>query len=374
MKIVVAMDSFKWTLKSCEACEIVAGAICQCLPGAEVVIRPMADGGEGTAEAMIRATGGRWVERVVTGPLPQMQAKAGFAWFQAERTALVEMAKASGLELLRGEKMNPLRTTTYGTGELIREAIEYGAERILLAVGGSATVDGGVGTATALGWRFLDRRGHSIALGGGGLEDIETIVQPGRLELGAVEVLCDVDNPLCGSQGAARIYGPQKGANTETVEQLERGLLHLAKVVRSQLGCEISEIPGGGAAGGLAAGAVAFMNGTIVSGIDTVMARSGLRAELASADWVVTGEGCFDEQSLRGKVVSGILKIARESQSKVAVLAGQVKVPSVEYERLGVAAAIGCRTEKMSLDYALEHSRELLCGAARRFAKEYASR
>jgi len=374
MKIVVAMDSFKGTLTSSEACEIVAGAISQCVVGAEVVIRPMADGGEGTAEAMIRAAGGRWVERVVTGPLPQMKAKAGFAWFEEERTALVEMAKASGLELLRADQMNPLQTTTYGTGELIREAVEYGAERILLAVGGSATVDGGVGAATALGWRFLDGQGRPIALGGGGLEDIERIVEPSGLELGAVEVLCDVDNPLCGSQGAARVYGPQKGANREAVEQLERGLLHLAKVVRSQLGCEISEVPGGGAAGGLAAGAVAFMNGTIVSGIDTVMARSGLRAELASADWVVTGEGCFDEQSLRGKVVSGILKAARESQTQAAVIAGQVETASEEYQRLGIAAAIGCRTEKMSLDYALEHSRELLCGAARRFAKEYASR
>lgn len=374
MKIVVAMDSFKGALKSCESCEIVAGAICQCLPGAEVVIRPMADGGEGTAEAMIRAAGGRWVEHRVMGPLPEMEVEAGFACFDAERMALVEMARASGLELFRADEMNPMKTTTYGTGQLIKAAVEYGAERILLAVGGSATVDGGVGAAAALGWRFLDGQGHSISLAGGGLEHIERIVEPSGLELGAVEVLCDVDNPLCGSQGAARVYGPQKGANRETVEQLERGLLHLAKVVRNQLGCEISEVPGGGAAGGLAAGAVAFMNGTIVSGIDTVMACSGLDAELAAADWVVTGEGCFDEQSLRGKVVSGILKIAGESQSKVAVLAGQVKVPAVEYERLGVAAAIGCRTEKMSLDHAIEHSRELLGGAARRLAVEFLAR
>jgi len=373
MKIVVAMDSFKGTLKSCEACEIVARAICEYVPGAEVVIRPMADGAEGTAEAMIRAAGGRWVERVVTGPLPEMQVEAGFAWFEVERTALVEMAKASGLELLRADQMNPLRTTTYGTGELIREAIEYGAERILLAVGGSATVDGGVGAATALGWRFLDGQGHSIALGGSALEHIERIVKPSGLELGAVKVLCDVDNPLCGSQGAARVYGPQKGADRETVEQLERGLLHLAEVVRIQLGFEISEVAGGGAAGGLAAGAVAFMNGTIVSGIETVMARSGIRAEIASADWVVTGEGCFDEQSLRGKVVSGLLKAARESQTQAAVIAGQIKTFAEENQRYGVTTAIGCRTDEMPLDYALEHCRELLGDAARRFAMEYAS-
>ncbi|MBN2269310.1 MAG: glycerate kinase, partial [Sedimentisphaerales bacterium] len=291
-----------------------------------------------------------------------------------EGTALVEMAKASGLELLKADQLNPLRTTTYGTGELIKEAVEYGAERILLAVGGSATVDGGVGAATALGWRFLDGGGEDISLGGGGLEHIARIVAPSSCKLPAIEVLCDVDNPLCGSEGAARVYGPQKGANRETVEQLERGLLHLAKVLRSQLGCEISELAGGGAAGGLAAGAVAFMNATIVSGIETVITWSNLRAELASADWIVTGEGCFDEQSLRGKVVSGILKAARESQTQTVVIAGQVKTTSEEYQRLGIAAAIECRTKKISLDYAMEHSRELLGGAARRFAKEYASR
>ena len=371
MKIVVAMDSFKGAVKSWEACEIVGGSIRECVPGADVVILPMADGGEGTAEAMIRASGGLWVDRKVMGPLPEMEVEAGFAWFDGERVALVEMAGASGLELLRTDQMNPLKTTTYGTGELIKAAIEYGAKRILLAVGGSATVDGGVGAATALGWRFLDGQGQSIGLGGGGLERIEAIVEPSGLEICPVEVLCDVDNPLCGDDGAARVYGPQKGANREMVEQLERGLLHLAKIVRRELGCRISDVPGGGAAGGLAAGAVAFMNGAIVSGIETVMSRSNLSAELASADWVVTGEGCFDEQSLRGKVVSGIIKAACESQTRVAVLAGQVRVAAEEYGGLGVATAIACRTDEMSLDYSIEHCRELLGDAASRFAKEY---
>lgn len=365
------MDSFKGSLKSYEACEIVAEGIRECAGGAEVVIVPMADGGEGTAEAMLRSGGGKWVERTVMGPLAEMEVEAGFAWLEGEAEAVVEMATASGLELLRADQMNPLLTTTYGTGELIKATIEDGAKRVLLAVGGSATVDGGVGAAMALGWRFLDERGRDIGLGGGGLEDIDSIVRPDALESAAVEVLCDVDNPLCGDEGAARIYGPQKGADAETVERLERGLLNLARVVKEQLGCDIRDVPGAGAAGGLAGGAVAFMNGRIVSGIDTVMERSGLRDELGSADWVVTGEGCFDEQSLRGKVVSGVVRVARESQIDVGVIAGQLAASVDDCRRLGVAAAIGCRTGDMPLAYAIEHCRELLADAARRFAREY---
>ncbi len=197
---------------------------------------------------------------------------------------------------------------------------------------------------------------------------------PRGLERPAIEVLCDVDNRLCGSEGAARVYGPQKGANAEMVEQLESGLSHLADVVRRQLGCEIGEVAGAGAAGGLAAGAMAFMNGTIVSGVETVINWNNLCAELASADWVVTGEGCFDEQSLRGKVVSGIFKIARQSQTQVAVLAGQVKVGAEEYQKLGVTTAMACQSDELSLDYALKHCRELLGDAARRFAEEYICR
>ncbi|MHC4745472.1 MAG: glycerate kinase, partial [Planctomycetota bacterium] len=198
MKIVIAMDSFKGSLKSFEACEIVAEGIRQYVPAAEVVVLPMADGGEGTAEAMLRASGGEWVERMVMGPLAEMEVRSGFAWFEREGEALVEMAKASGLELLRPEQMNPLKTTTYGTGQLVKAAVEHGAEKVLLAVGGSATVDGGVGAAMAMGWRFLEEQGREIALGGGSLEEIDRIVKRRQSKSVVVEVLCDVDNPLCG--------------------------------------------------------------------------------------------------------------------------------------------------------------------------------
>ena len=371
MKIVIATDSFKGTLKSYEACQIIGDAIAKCAPRAELVIKPMADGGEGTAEAMIRAADGRWIARTVMGPVADMEVEAGFAWFERDGTALVEMASASGLELLRAEQMHPLTTTTYGTGQLIKAAVEYGARQILLAVGGSATVDGGLGAATALGWKFLDGQGNPVPLGGAGLEQITEMVQHEDVVFRPMQILCDVDNPLCGQHGAARVYAPQKGASAEMVEQLERGLLHLADVVRRQIGREISDVHGAGAAGGLAAGALAFMNGTIVSGIEVVMARSNLSGELASADWVITGEGCFDEQSLRGKVLSGILRLASQSHTKVAVLAGQVKVPAQEYEELGVVAAIACQADDMSLDYTLEHCRDLLGVAAERFVREH---
>jgi glycerate kinase len=373
MKVVIAMDSFKGTLKAYEASEIIAQAIYEIIPETRFVIKPMADGGEGTAKAMIKAANGQWIPQTAMGPLPDMQVEAGFAWFDDDRTALVEMASASGLELLSPEQMNPLNTTTYGTGQLIKAAQEYGARKILLAVGGSATVDGGTGAATALGWKFLDHQDNPVPLGGAGLEKITKIVKPENLSLVPSEVLCDVDNPLCGEHGAAKVYAPQKGATPQMVELLEKGLAHLADLVRRQLQRDI-DVPGAGAAGGLAAGAIAFMNAAIVSGIETVMTRSNLRAELESADWVITGEGSFDRQSLYGKVVSGISKMASQSHTRLAVLAGQVNIPQLEYQKIGIATAISCKDDNMSLDYALKNSRALLYSVAQRFAKQYLSR
>lgn len=369
MRVVVAMDSFKGTLTAYDACEIISDAISGVLPDAEVILKPMADGGEGTARAMIEAGNGTWVARKVMGPLPEMKVDAGFAFFP-DGAALVEMAAASGLELLRRDQLDPLRTTTFGTGQLIAAAADYGAKKILLAVGGSATVDGGVGAATALGWKFLDSAGEQVALGGVGLGEIAKIGSRGGRATVPVEVLCDVDNPLCGEHGAARVFGPQKGATPEMVELLENGLAHLADIVREQLGVDILNVPGAGAAGGLAAGAIAFMDATIVSGIDTVMSRSNLDSELKSADWVITGEGSFDTQSLRGKVVSGILKVAKESDTRVAVLAGQVKIGPDEYRKLGIEAALAAKPDDLPLADALKNSRELLAATAKRLVQE----
>lgn len=371
MKIVIAMDSFKGSLTARQGCDIVADAIKTYLPKIEIVIKPMADGGEGTAKVLMESAGGRWIKKKVTGPLPDMKVDAGFAWFERERIAVIEMASASGIELLTKKQMNPLKTTTFGTGELIKASLKYKPKKILLAAGGSATIDGGIGAAATLGWKFLYKNGNEAGLGGEALKKIEKIVKPKNLNLPFMEVLCDVQNRLCGKYGAARVFGPQKGATAEMVEELDSGLKHLAKVIREQLGCDVKDMPGAGAAGGLAAGAVAFMNAKLVSGIDVVMSMSNLYNELKSADWVISGEGSFDSQSLRGKVVSGIIRQACRTKTCVAVIAGQVKLSQSQYRRSGIRAAISCKDQNMTLDYAIKNSRTLLFNAAVKFTQQY---
>ncbi len=371
MKIVVALDSFKGSLTAVQACDIVAHAIHSVVPGVQVVTKPMADGGEGTASVLMAAAGGQWISRKVMGPLPEMEVEAGFVWLPDTRTALVEMATASGLPLLRPEQRNPLKTTTYGAGQLIAAAVAHGANHILLAIGGSATVDGGVGAAQAVGWEFLTKENREIGFGGGQLRSVEKIVPPPHRLNATVEVLCDVDNPLCGEHGAARVYGPQKGATPEMVEQLDAGLAHLAQTVREQFGRDIACLPGAGAAGGLAAGAVAFLNARLVRGIDAIMSQTRLAEAVTGAHWVVTGEGSFDEQSLRGKVVSGVTRMGRAAGAHVAVCAGQVRLEPGIYRQAGIEAAVACMEGGMELDYALAHSAELLDCAARRFARDY---
>ena len=349
MKIVIAMDSFKGNLSAIEVCDIIASVIKERLPSAEILLKPIADGGEGTADAMLKSIPGKWIPVNVTGPLFDMKVDAGFAWFEESRTALVEMASAAGLQLLKKEQCNPMKTTTYGVGELIKAAIEYNPEKILLAIGGSATVDGGTGAASAIGWQFFDKIGVQVAGCGGGLKRIAKIIPPKQEMNVPIEVLCDVQNPLCGEHGAAKIYGPQKGATPEMVEALEEGLCHLGELVREQLNRDILEVPGAGAAGGLGAGALTFMNGRLVSGIDTIIKYSNIEAELIDADWLITGEGCFDRQSLYGKVVTGISKIASKAKVRIAVIAGQVKLSKEEYQKIGIATAISCKPDIMDL-------------------------
>ena len=348
MRIVVALDSFKGSLDAVAACRAAAEGLRSVLPFAEIVIHPMADGGEGTAAVMLASRCGRWVPVKTTGPLPGMTVDAGFGLFE-DGTVIVEMAAASGLVLLRDEQRNPLLTTTFGTGELLHRAAKDGARKILLAVGGSATVDGGAGAASALGWTFIDKQKTTLGLGGGSLERLDSLLRPKALKLPIVEVLCDVDNPLCGAQGAARVFGPQKGATPEMVAQLEAGLRRLADVAEATLGCRIHDLAGGGAAGGLAAGAVAFMGAKLVSGVDAVVEATRLNEVLEGADWVITGEGRFDSQSLRGKVVAGVVRTAKEAGVRVAVLAGSVALSQAEHRACGVECAVAAKPDAMPL-------------------------
>ncbi len=353
MKIALAFDSFKGSLSAKEVCETVHDGIRFVRPDVEVERVPMADGGEGTADALMAARGGEWIPMTVTGPLRPMKVDAGYVWLSASRVAVVEMAVASGLPLLKPGDRNPMKTTTYGTGELIRSAIEKGAQKILLTVGGSATVDGGVGAAEALGWTFTESR----------------IIPPQYVQFPEIDVLCDVTNPLCGPNGAAHVYGPQKGATPEMVELLERRLFDLSERVRVELRKEIRDIPGSGAAGGLAFGAMAFMDGRLVPGVDMVMETVGLADALRGAEWVLTGEGKFDSQSLQGKVVDGVARLARTVGAKTGVVAGCVFLDEVAWRAAGVDFAVSLQAKGMSAAESIRRCRELLFEAAVEFAR-----
>ena len=372
MKIVVALDKFKGSLTAPAACEIVRNTLLAAHPGAQIIVKPMADGGDGTADALHAALGGEWISRQVTGPLPEMLVTAKYLWLASEKLAVIEMAQASGLVLLKPEQRNPLLTTTHGTGELLADAMRHGAQRILLGIGGSATVDGGIGMARAGGWVFWDTDRRLLKLySGGELERIATIEDPAwdpdvkdlLFDEIPIDVLCDVDNPLCGKHGAAHVFGPQKGATPAMVEQLDNGLRHLAGIVKTQLGKDILNVPGAGAAGGLGGGAIAFLNARLVPGIETVMTASRLAEDLAGADWVITGEGQFDEQSLHGKVVAGVTALARKHAVKVAVLAGRVKLSETEWRQAGIEIAQAITPATLPTAEAMQRAPELLAAA-----------
>jgi glycerate kinase len=368
MKILIALDKFKGSLTASEACEIVRREWLRAHPTTHIVIQPMADGGDGTADALHAAIGGEWITRQATGPLPSMVSAARYLWFAQERHALIEMAQASGLVLVPPAQRNPLLTTTLGTGELLADAIGRGARRLWLTVGGSATVDGGIGAAAALGWRFLDASGKPVHPVGGELEQIATLHAP-RVQLPPIEVLCDVDNPLCGEHGAARVFGPQKGATPAMVEQLDAGLRHLATLVKMQLGKDILNMPGAGAAGGLAAGSIAFLNARLVPGVEAVMRMNRFEESLAGADWVITGEGRLDEQSLHGKVVAGVARAAQRAGVKVAVLAGQIDLTEAQWRAAGIDLARAIKPPRLSTIEVMQQAHSRLRDATEEIAK-----
>lgn len=371
MKIIASFDSFKGGMSARTACEIACAAISARGSDVSCTALPVADGGEGTADAMLAAMGGEWRPLKTMGPLPDQEAESGFAWFENRGLALIEMAKSSGLPLVPEDRRDPLLTTTYGTGQLLKAALRLNPSKLWLAVGGSATVDGGVGAAMACGWQFFDANGKPIGLGGGELGHMHTIVAPPDAMRPPMEVLCDVDNPLCGARGAARTFAPQKGASPESVERLEAGLRHVATLVKQQLGKDIADLPGAGAAGGLAAGAAAFFNARLVSGIETVLKETGFHERLADADWVITGEGSFDSQSLGGKVVSGILRAAARTGTRVAVIAGSVRLAEDEWRRAGIHAALQLREPDMTVAESIAREPELLTARVQEFMARY---
>ncbi|QHZ44878.1 glycerate kinase [Bacillus sp. NSP9.1] len=326
MKIVIAPDSFKESMTSPEAAASIEKGFKAVLPDAEYIKIPVADGGEGTVQALVDATGGELMYKQVTGPLGT-PVKAAYGLLGDGKTAVIEMAEASGLHLIPPAQRNPLQTTTRGTGELIIDAVEKGAAKIIIGLGGSATNDGGAGMASALGVKFLDSNGKEIRDGGGALSDIARIDVSGldpKLKQIKFEAACDVDNPLTGPRGASAVFGPQKGATGEMVALLDQHLKHYDAMIRDELHLEADTLPGAGAAGGLGAGLYAFLQAELKSGVDIVLDTLSFSERIKGADLIITGEGKIDGQTIYGKTPAGIAKRAVAAGIPVIAFAGSL--------------------------------------------------
>jgi len=354
MKIVIAPDSFKGSLTALEVCDAIAAGVAACDSAIECVKVPMADGGEGTVQSLVDATDGTLQTVRVRGPVGE-PVVAAYGMLGDGATAVIEMAAASGLPLVLPEQRNPLHTTTYGTGELIRAALDAGARQFIIGLGGSATNDAGLGMAAALGAKLLDAAGNEIKLTGAGLGELAAIDVSGldpRVADAGFRVACDVDNPLFGHTGAAHVYGPQKGATPEIVERLDAGLIRFAEIVRRDLGAEIAELPGAGAAGGLGAGLVAFCGATLEPGVGIVIEAVGLRERMRGADLCITGEGRLDAQTAYGKTPKGVADVAAELGVPCLAIAGSV-APEAALNEMFVAVFSLCNAP-MTLEQAMQ--------------------
>jgi glycerate 2-kinase len=371
MRIVIAPDSFKECASALEVAKAVALGFRHVFPTAEILLSPMADGGEGTVDALVAATGGSKLYAEVTGPVGE-PVQAAYALLGDGETAVVEMAAASGLALVPRDRRDPRYTTSRGTGELIRCALDAGVKRIIVGLGGSGTNDGGAGMAQALGYRLLDDTGHDLPPGGAALYRLSRIDDRDkhpRLDHCLLQVACDVVNPLCGPHGASHTYGPQKGASPEAVEQLDAALRHFAAVIEAQLGVAVLDTPGAGAAGGLGAGLIAFTGAQLRPGVDLVAEAIGLSSQIAKADLVVTGEGRLDGQTIHGKTPAGVARIARMHRVPVVAIAGALgKGYETAYEA-GISAAFSLCRSPMTLDEAIAHALPLLSETAEAVAR-----
>ena len=348
-KCVVVSDSFKGTVSSREICEIAQRVIPRHFPASEVVCIPVADGGEGTVDCFIQAMGAQRVEVTVTNALGE---KSAAAYARIGELAIIEMAAAAGLPQV-GALRCPGTATTYGVGELIAHAVDSGCRKILLGLGGSATNDGGCGCAAALGVRFYDADGQSFVPVGdtlGRIARIDTAKADELLRSVEITVMCDVTNPLYGPTGAAYVFAPQKGADAEKVKSLDAGLRHFGDVIRSQLGIDVSRMPGAGAAGGMGAGCVALLGGTIQSGIDAVLDVTGFDRQLEGADLVITGEGRIDSQSADGKVISGVARRTRAKGIPLIAIAGGIADSAGAVYDIGVSAMFSTDRAALPVD------------------------
>jgi glycerate kinase len=362
MRILIAPDKFRGSLEAAQVCLAVQEGILLAFPDADCISIPLADGGEGTMEILTKSSGGYFVTMQVQDPLGR-PVNASYGLSGDGCTAYIEMASASGLHLLSVNERNPLLTSTYGTGQLIIDALDRGVSKIILGIGGSATTDGGIGMASALGYRFFNASSTILPVSGQSLNDIRRIdiqqVDP-RLKSVAITVACDVTNPLYGKNGAAYVYGPQKGADPEMVRELDLGLKNLTHVALQTFGTDVSSQAGSGAAGGLGAGCLWFLNAKLMEGVGIVMEHSQVEDQIRKADLIITGEGKVDEQTLSGKVVKGLAAMSQKYNVPLAVVCGTLAITPQQTRDAGITCAVSVLNRPMNLAMAQTDSYQLV--------------
>jgi glycerate kinase len=371
MRILIAPDSFKNALSAMEVAKSLKTGLQKIFPEAEFEILPMADGGEGTVEALIDATQGQIITTQVHDPLMR-SIESSFGITGDGVTAVIEMASASGIQLITSEERNPWITSTYGTGELIKAALDKGCRDIIIGIGGSATNDCGMGMASALGVKFLDGAGNPVGQGGGVLGEVASIGMSSldeRIRDTKIMVACDVTNPLTGPTGASHVYGPQKGAGPEMVKKLDNKLQQFSHLITRQLGKDVENIPGAGAAGGLGAGLIAFLDAELVEGVPVIAAKTGLDAAAAKADIVITGEGKIDSQTQFGKTPFGVAQAAKKHGKPVIAVAGTIGGGTEELFSKGLDAIISILDKPLSLEAAIQETPTLLEATGERIGR-----
>ncbi|CAG2531691.1 glycerate kinase [Maribacter dokdonensis] len=370
MKFVIAPDKFKGSLNGFEFCDAVEEGLLMVFKDAEILKKPLADGGDGTMEVAKHYIKGETVTITVKDPLFR-PINASYLYSDETKIAYIEMAEASGLKLLNVDEFDCMETTTLGTGELIYDALEKGATEIILGIGGSATNDGGMGMANALGFRFLDEKGLELSPIGKHLSKVKTIDDSNkhhRLDGVKVKVACDVTNPFYGLQGAAYIYGAQKGASENEIIFLNQGLCNFAEIIKNRYEIDLQKVSGSGAAGGVGGGALVFLNGELISGNNLVKELADFDNAINGADWIITGEGQLDEQTLSGKTIDGVVKSAKSKNIPVAALCGSVSISVAQQQKFGLNYVASIVRGISTLNQAMEQSRDNLVNAAFNFA------
>ncbi|SHI97916.1 glycerate kinase [Mesonia phycicola] len=371
MKFVIAPDKFKGSLTGFEFCTAVEKGLLKVFPNAEIIHLPLADGGDGTLDIAQHHLKGSKTDCLVKDPFFR-EIQASYVFSEETETAYIEMAEASGLKRIAENEKNVMQATTYGTGELILNAIEKGAKHILLGIGGSATNDCGMGMAAALGYSFLDASGQKLKPIGANLSQVETIDISNvheKLKNIKFSIACDVQNPLYGNEGAAFVYAEQKGASVEDILQLDKGLQHFASILQQQFGVDCQQINGAGAAGGIGAGSVVFLNGNLVSGIELIKNISNFDEVIQDADWLITGEGKLDEQTFYGKTIQGVINSAEQYNIPVAAFCGAISLSIEQQQKMGLTYCTSILKSISTLNEAIEASEKNLIFSAYNLAQ-----